>query len=215
MCTFLFSFCSSLFVLCTDFLSMPIFGRINLYFIVGLGLILEYRNSFATLRVTDEETLVRYLKINKEPIQVHTLKRCRWCLYCASWLNDASVLSTAFTAQINHTNVAVGNQPSVPALSVFGWTIFMQRNGSSFNWALSWASYKTGFGSAGGSDFWLGLERLHLLTSSAKYRLRIELQWIYNGTWSSVEYQSFSIGDEATSQYQLNLGGLASLFNRK
>ena len=120
------------------------------------------------------------------------------------------MLISAYTAQTTQTNVVVGNQPSVPALSVFGWTVFMQRTGLSVDWKLPWASYKNGFGSAG-SDFWLGLERLHLLTSSAAYRLRVELQWTKDNSRSSVEYNSFVIGDETTTKYQLNLSGFVIL----
>ena len=51
-------------------------------------------------------------------------------------------------------------------MSVFGWIIVHQHLGDVFDWALPWADYKAGFGDIN-SDFWLGLERLHLLTSTA------------------------------------------------
>lgn len=54
--------------------------------------------------------------------------------------------------------------------------------------------------------FWLGLERMHILTSSANYRLRIEIMQ-NDGQWFSAEYAEFSIGDESNTQYQLNIDG--------
>ena len=41
---------------------------------------------------------------------------------------------------------------------------------------MTWNDYATGFGDPTSSDFWLGLEYIHLLTTSANYRLRIEMQ---------------------------------------
>jgi len=51
-------------------------------------------------------------------------------------------------------------------VSVFGWIIIHHNLGDGFNWRLPWADYKAGFGNFN-SNFWLGLERLHLLTSAA------------------------------------------------
>ena len=49
-------------------------------------------------------------------------------------------------------------------MSVFSWIIIHQRP-SFWNWSRPWAEYKAGGGLIHG-DFWLGLERMHLLTSS-------------------------------------------------
>jgi len=40
-----------------------------------------------------------------------------------------------------------------------------------------------GFGDPTGSDFWLGLEYMHLLTSSANYLLHVEVQAAANGKY--------------------------------
>jgi hypothetical protein len=76
-----------------------------------------------------------------------------------------------------------------------------------FSWKLSWDSYKNGFGSTDGNNFWLGLERVHQLTSSAAYKLRIELQDSAASLWHSVEYWSFTVGDELTTKYVINIDG--------
>jgi len=56
-------------------------------------------------------------------------------------------------------------------MSVFGWIIIHQHLDNAFDWNRSWANYKAGFGSID-ANFWLGLEKMHLLTSAQPYRLR-------------------------------------------
>jgi len=91
-------------------------------------------------------------------------------------------------------------------MSVFGWIIFHQHIGYTFDWQLPWADYKAGFGSID-ADFWLGLEKLHLLTSSQPYRLRVEVQERSTNLWYSAEYWSFKIGDELNDKYRLEVSG--------
>ena len=97
---------------------------------------------------------------------------------------------------------------SIPVQSIFGWTILMRKiAGLSNTWALPWISYRNGFGSVGDDNYWLGLETVSQLTSSSKHRLRIEMLQQSTGSWVSVEYWSFSIGNEAKN-YTLNVNGL-------
>jgi len=91
-------------------------------------------------------------------------------------------------------------------MSVFGWIIFHQRIGYAFDWNLPWADYKAGFGSID-ADFWLGLEKIHLLTSSQPYRLMVEVQERSTNLWYSAEYWSFKIGDELNDKYRLEVSG--------
>ena len=94
----------------------------------------------------------------------------------------------------------------VPVMSVFGWIIIHQHLGYTFDWNLTWADYKAGFGSID-ADFWLGLEKMHLMTSSQPYRLRIEMQIYYSNLWYSAEYWSFKIDDELNDKYRLEVSG--------
>jgi len=91
-------------------------------------------------------------------------------------------------------------------MSVFGWIIIHQHYGFTFDWQLPWADYKAGFGSID-ADFWLGLEKVHLLTSSRPYRLRVEVQVLSSSLWYSAEYWSFKIGDEVNEKYRLEVSG--------
>ena len=83
----------------------------------------------------------------------------------------------------------------------FGWIMTHQHLGHAFNWNLTWVDYKAEFGSID-ADFWLGLEKMHLLTSSQPYRLRVEVQERSASLWYSAEYWSFKIGDELNDKYR-------------
>jgi len=104
------------------------------------------------------------------------------------------------------TEIAVPTQSDVPVMSVFGWIIIQQRLGWSFNWNRNWDGYRNGFGSID-ADFWLGLQQMHLLTSSQPYRLRFELQQRTTDLWYSAEYWSFKIGDGPTDKFRIDLAG--------
>jgi len=52
----------------------------------------------------------------------------------------------------------------------------------------------------------MGLERLHLLTTSGSYRLRFEWQEATTHYWFSIEYWIFYIDDEAAN-YMLHVSG--------
>jgi len=114
---------------------------------------------------------------------------------------------TEFVATNETTNVTVPTQ-SAPLLlmSVFGWIIIHQNLGNTLDWQLPWVDYKAGFGSIDG-NFWLGLDRMHLLTSSQAYQLRVEMQQTSTSKWYSAEYWTFKIGDELNDKYRLEVSG--------
>jgi len=95
-------------------------------------------------------------------------------------------------------------------MSVFGWIIVHQHLGYTFDWQLPWADYKAGFGSID-ADFWFGLERMHLLSSSQPCRLRVEMQQWSTNLWFSAEYWSFQIGDEYCSRSVTSSGHSGSV----
>ena len=113
----------------------------------------------------------------------------------------AGFVATNLTIKITIVTIPTQSDP-VPVMSVFGWIIIHQHLGFTFDWQLPWADYKAGFGSIG-ADFWLGLEKVHLLTRSQPYRLRVEVQERSTDLWYSVEYWSFKIGDELNTKYRL------------
>ena len=103
-------------------------------------------------------------------------------------------------------NVTIPTQPALLVLmSVFGWIIIHQHLDNTLDWQLPWLDYKTGFGSIDG-NFWLGLEAIHLLTSSRDYRLRVEMQQTSTSKWYSAEYWMFTVSDEL-DKYRLEVSG--------
>ncbi|CAG2188516.1 Tenascin-R,Ryncolin-2,Ficolin-1-A,Ryncolin-1,Fibrinogen C domain-containing protein 1,Fibrinogen C domain-containing protein 1-B,Ficolin-2,Fibrinogen-like protein 1,Tenascin,Ficolin-1,Microfibril-associated glycoprotein 4,Ficolin-1-B,Ryncolin-3,Angiopoietin-related protein 7,Techylectin-5A,Angiopoietin-4 [Mytilus edulis] len=85
-----------------------------------------------------------------------------------------------------------------------GWTVIQNRNSSSTMFYTDWAQYKNGFGIIS-SDFWIGNDNLHMLTSKRNYQLRVDLvDW--NGETRYAVYKIFIVGDEDT-QYKLSIDG--------
>jgi len=84
-----------------------------------------------------------------------------------------------------------------------GWTVLQRRRDGSVNFYLYWSDYQQGFGNLSG-DFWLGLEKIHRLTSTAT-QLRVDMQdFQLNSRYA--KYTSFSVGD-SVSKYTLSVSG--------
>ncbi len=84
-----------------------------------------------------------------------------------------------------------------------GWTVFQKRLNGSVNFYRGWADYRNGFGNLNG-EFWLGLEKIYLLSNSERYQLRVNLEDT-EGKTAYAEYDMFAITSERT-KYQLSLG---------
>jgi len=91
-------------------------------------------------------------------------------------------------------------------MTVNNWIIIQQRINNIFSFDLPWASYKNGFGSPGW-NYWMGNEKVYLLTNSGGYKLRIEMRSEILG-WVSAEYSYFFLENEA-NWYRLHLGGFS------
>ena len=83
-----------------------------------------------------------------------------------------------------------------------GWTVFQKRLDGSANFYRNWADYKGGFGDLNG-EYWLGLDKINRLTSSGKYKLRVDLE-DFEGNTIYAEYDSFAVGNEGT-KYKLSV----------
>ena len=93
-----------------------------------------------------------------------------------------------------------------------GWTVFQKRRDGSVDFFRGWDDYKRGFGNLTG-EFWLGLDKIHRLTVSGGYKLRVDLE-VSQGKTVFAEYNSFAVKNES-AKYTLSLGSysgkLASL----
>lgn len=72
--------------------------------------------------------------------------------------------------------------------------MIQNRFDGSVDFYKQWIDYKNGFGSLDG-EFWLGLEKVHHLTSSKPHELLVHLE-DYDGTKKYAKYGKFAIGDE-------------------
>ncbi|XP_004757159.1 fibrinogen C domain-containing protein 1 isoform X1 [Mustela nigripes] len=73
-----------------------------------------------------------------------------------------------------------------------GWTVFQRREDGSVNFFRGWEAYRDGFGKLTG-EHWLGLRRIHALTTQATYELHVDLEDFDNGT-AYARYGSFAVG---------------------
>jgi len=101
---------------------------------------------------------------------------------------------------------------NLPAFDVFcdqttdggGWTVFQKRLHGSVDFFLNWSDYKVGFGDLCG-EFWLGLDKIHRLTSDHNsIRPRVDLE-DFEGNTAYAEYNKFGVMSEI-DKYKLILG---------
>ncbi|XP_034102773.2 angiopoietin-related protein 7-like isoform X2 [Drosophila albomicans] len=84
-----------------------------------------------------------------------------------------------------------------------GWIVIQQRVGGNESFYRNWATYRKGFGSLE-SDFFLGLEKIHRITSLQRHELYIHLVDVDEHVYF-FRYDDFKISDE-DSGYALSLG---------
>jgi len=84
-----------------------------------------------------------------------------------------------------------------------GWTVFQTRLDGSVDFFLDWSDYKVGFGDLN-SEFWLGLDKIHRLTSDNNSMLRVDLE-DFEGNTAYAEYNMFNVMSE-NDKYKLILG---------
>ncbi|XP_070173617.1 fibrinogen C domain-containing protein 1-like [Littorina saxatilis] len=91
-----------------------------------------------------------------------------------------------------------------------GWIVFQRRQDASVDFYRDWAQYRNGFGDLEG-NFWLGLDKLHKLTTSQRYELRVDLRK-WDGTKGNATYSGFHVDDVShnfTLRYDNFTGGNA------
>ncbi|XP_013909769.1 PREDICTED: ficolin-2-like [Thamnophis sirtalis] len=84
-----------------------------------------------------------------------------------------------------------------------GWIVFQKWSDGSVNFFRDWAAYKKGFGNQL-TEFWLGKDNLHRLTSLGKNELRVDFTDFEN-QHSFAKYASFQVAAES-DWYWLTLG---------
>ena len=81
--------------------------------------------------------------------------------------------------------------------------MFQKRLDGSVDFYRYWNDYKQGFGNLSG-EFWLGLDKIHRLTSDNNSMLRVDLE-DFEGNTAYAEYSKFGVMSE-NDKYKLYLG---------
>ncbi|XP_032089167.1 ficolin-2-like [Thamnophis elegans] len=84
-----------------------------------------------------------------------------------------------------------------------GWIVFQRRSDGSVDFFRNWAAYKRGFGNQL-TEFWLGNDNIHHLSSLGKNELRVDLIE-FDNKQSFAKYASFQVAAES-DWYRLTLG---------
>jgi hypothetical protein len=91
-----------------------------------------------------------------------------------------------------------------------GWKVFQRRQEGSVYFYRGWSDYKVGFGNLTG-EFWLGLDKIHRLTTSTTQKfLRVDM-WDFDGTHAYAKYNNFSVASESDS-YKLIVGNFSGKY---
>uniref|UniRef100_A0A8D8G1H5 Ficolin-3 n=2 Tax=Culex pipiens TaxID=7175 RepID=A0A8D8G1H5_CULPI len=91
-------------------------------------------------------------------------------------------------------------------MKTFGgrWLVVQQRVDNTVSFNRNWIEYRDGFGQPT-SNFWIGLEKLHQLTTHDSYELFVELQFA-NGSLGIAHYSEFRVGSEDEKYALVKLG---------
>nr|CAB3245529.1 ficolin-1-like [Phallusia mammillata] len=87
-----------------------------------------------------------------------------------------------------------------------GWTVFQRRFNGSVDFNRTWQEYKDGFGNMEG-EFWLGLDKIHELTSGQNCKLKVKMTG-FDAATAYAQYSSFAIDDESDN-YRLHVSGFS------
>ncbi|XP_054273510.1 ficolin-2-like [Macrosteles quadrilineatus] len=86
-----------------------------------------------------------------------------------------------------------------------GWTVFQMREDGSTDFMRTWREFEKGFGNLATKEFWLGLEKLHLITNARMNDLLVTLR-DHAGDSAWAYYQQFAVGDSRQDYSITSLG---------
>ncbi|ALC39843.1 maker534 [Drosophila busckii] len=168
-----------------------------------LAKIHEQESTISSLKAMIEEQKSRKetaeRKVDKCAADLKTMKR----------INLAEATSCSFFDEVDLQTIRVpGTEafllPCNSAIAGEGWTVIMRKDLESNTFNRTWMEYKHGFGNLDG-EFWIGLEKLHLMTKFQSHELYFKMDYV-NNQMHYGHYSNFSIGNEADAYKVLVLG---------
>lgn len=90
------------------------------------------------------------------------------------------------------------------AVAGAGWIVVQRRTNGQVSFNRKWSEYRAGFGDLTG-EFWLGNDKIHEITSSGDWTLRVEMEDL-EGTPFWAEYERFQVDNE-TQRYRVHVSG--------
>ncbi|KAH8405334.1 hypothetical protein KR222_005804, partial [Zaprionus bogoriensis] len=85
-----------------------------------------------------------------------------------------------------------------------GWVVIQRRIDGTVDFNRNWTEYVSGFGTSD-AEFWLGLERIHKITSQSMHKLYISIV-DYNNKRSFAQYDHFVVGSKDEGYALKSLG---------
>ncbi|EDV97121.1 GH16654 [Drosophila grimshawi] len=133
--------------------------------------------------------------VNKSDVKLEDLKEVN----CTSFGDAPCVHKISFS---NYSfDVLCDSETAGP-----GWIVIQQRINGKEDFNRSWTTYREGFGSFN-DDFFLGLEKIHRLTSYKPHELYVHLE-NFEGKIEFARYQQFAIAGES-DEYKLSFSGFS------
>ncbi|XP_045183336.2 fibrinogen-like protein 1 [Mercenaria mercenaria] len=155
----------------------------------------------ALKEITEEQIALRN-EITEEQIALHKLSARLELLFVCNSCSDAKKYGNLRTGVYQR-----GNCPEIfcdQTTDGGGWTVFQRRENGEIDFYRNWKEYKNGFGDLNG-EFWLGNERLSILTATGDHELRIDME-DFEGNRAFAKYSKFRIYPEE-DKYKLEVSG--------
>ncbi|XP_026843128.1 fibrinogen-like protein 1 [Drosophila persimilis] len=159
------------------------------------------------LQIQSRETLMQSKDklIRELENQVNSLKRTQGKLVDISEASSCLPFTDAtdiLTIELPGTGPFL--VPCNSSVSGSGWTVIQRRVNGNENFNRTWNDYKLGFGDLR-ENFFLGLEKIHLMTLSQSHELYVQLGNVNGGT-RYARYDDFKIGSEEEGYKLKSLG---------
>ncbi|XP_013105985.2 fibrinogen C domain-containing protein 1 [Stomoxys calcitrans] len=106
----------------------------------------------------------------------------------------------------NLTKISTAQEALIVEYQISDWTTIENRMDGSVDFNRSWQEYKNGFGNPPAGEFFVGLQKLHELSTEKPYELLIVLKHWEDDETRYAHYDHFEIGSEQEKYALKNLG---------